>query len=119
MSAELKAAVIGVGAMGYNHARVYDELKQTRLVGVADVMPETSARVGEVFGVPVYADYQDLLTREQPDIVTVAVPTHMHRAVTETVLSAGGARGLSRSLSLPLSRKDGRSSGRRANHSAS
>jgi len=29
----LKAAVIGVGAMGRHHARVYDQMTETQLVG--------------------------------------------------------------------------------------
>jgi UDP-N-acetylglucosamine 3-dehydrogenase len=89
MNTTLRAAVIGVGAMGYNHARVYDELKQTELVGVADAAPETAARVGQAYGVPAYSDYRDLLARERPDIVTVAVPTQYHREVTETALEMG------------------------------
>ena len=32
----LKAAVIGVGAMGQHHARVYAQMSSTRLVAVAD-----------------------------------------------------------------------------------
>ena len=32
----LRAAVIGVGAMGQHHARVYDQMPATQLVGVAD-----------------------------------------------------------------------------------
>ena len=33
----MKAAVIGVGSMGVNHARVYSELSEIDLVAVADV----------------------------------------------------------------------------------
>lgn len=86
---ELKAAVIGVGSMGRNHARVYTELKQTRLVGVADAMPETAQRVAANFGVPAYTDFRELLEREKPDLVTVAVPTQEHFAVATAALEAG------------------------------
>ncbi len=89
MSTDLRAAVIGVGAMGRHHVRVYDQLEQTQLVGVADVSLEAAARVGHTYGVPAYADYRSLLDREKPDIVTVAVPTQYHRAVTEAALEAG------------------------------
>ena len=59
----LKAAVIGVGSMGQHHARVYTELKQTTLVGVADALPETAQRIGGKHGVPAYSDYRELLER--------------------------------------------------------
>ncbi|HOS80566.1 MAG TPA: Gfo/Idh/MocA family oxidoreductase [Anaerolineae bacterium] len=86
---ELRAAVIGVGSMGQHHARVYTELKQTTLVGVADAVPETAQRIGGKYGVPAYSDYRELLERERPDLVTVAVPTQEHYAVALAALEAG------------------------------
>lgn len=85
----LKAAVIGVGAMGQHHARVYTEISQTDLVAVADVKPETAQRLASKYGVASYTDYQEMLEREQPDLVTVAVPTSLHREVVEDVFDAG------------------------------
>jgi predicted dehydrogenase len=38
----IQAAVIGVGAMGRNHARVYHEMPETELAAVADL--ESSRR---------------------------------------------------------------------------
>ncbi len=87
--ADLKAAVIGVGAMGQNHARVYTELKNTRLVAVADAVPETGERIGAKYAVPTYTDFRELLERERPDIVSVVVPTQEHRPVVEAALEAG------------------------------
>ncbi|MGC9469394.1 MAG: Gfo/Idh/MocA family protein [Anaerolineae bacterium] len=89
MSGELRAAVIGVGSMGRNHARVYDEISQTRLVGVADAVFQTAEAVGDKYGVPAYTDYRDLLEREHPDLLTVAVPTQHHLEVTVAALEAG------------------------------
>ncbi|MEJ5309069.1 MAG: Gfo/Idh/MocA family oxidoreductase [Anaerolineae bacterium] len=89
MSGELKAAVIGVGAMGRNHVRVYTEIAQTKLVGVADANPQTGQQVAARHGIPAYADYRELLEREKPDVVTVAVPTCDHREVAQTAMAAG------------------------------
>jgi UDP-N-acetylglucosamine 3-dehydrogenase len=86
---ELKAAVIGVGAMGRNHARVYTEIPQTQLVGVADVSEENARHVGTKYSVPAYTDYRQLLDRERPDVVTVAVPTSLHQGVAEAAMEAG------------------------------
>ncbi len=41
----MKAAVIGVGSMGVNHARVYSELSEIDLVGVADVNDVAAQKV--------------------------------------------------------------------------
>lgn len=89
MSRDLKAAVIGVGAMGRNHARVYTEIAQTQLVGVADTDTETARQVAAKYGVKAFVDYRELLDRLEPDIVTVAVPTLHHLRVTEAALASG------------------------------
>jgi len=89
MSEHLKAAVIGVGAMGRNHARVYTEIAQAKLVGVADANPQMGQQIATKYSVPAYVDYRELLDREKPDVVTVAVPTRYHREVAETVMAAG------------------------------
>ena len=86
---KLRAAVIGVGAMGQHHARVYTELAQTELVAVADSTPATGQRSAAKFGVPAYTDYRQMLERERLDLVTVAVPTRLHRQVVEHALEAG------------------------------
>lgn len=89
MSASLKAAVIGVGSMGRNHVRVYTELGETTLVAVSDANLATAQSVAAKHGVKAYADYQELLTREKPDIVTIAVPTRLHYEVACTAMEAG------------------------------
>jgi predicted dehydrogenase len=89
MSEYLKAAVIGVGAMGQHHARVYTEIAQTKLVGVADASAQTGQRIATKYGAPVYTNYRELLERETPDVVTVAVPTRYHREVAELAMRAG------------------------------
>jgi len=85
----LKAAVIGVGSMGRHHARVYSELGQTTLVGIADAVEEIGKRVASLYNVPAYTDYHEMLEREKPDVVPVAVPTGLHAAVAQEVMEAG------------------------------
>jgi UDP-N-acetylglucosamine 3-dehydrogenase len=87
--AALTVAVIGVGSMGRNHARVYSELPEAHLVGVVDSDSETAKRVGQVFGVPGYQDYQQMLETLRPQVVTIAVPTALHEEVTMAAMEAG------------------------------
>ncbi|HOU15145.1 MAG TPA: Gfo/Idh/MocA family oxidoreductase [Anaerolineae bacterium] len=89
MNGPLKAVVIGVGAMGRNHARVYTEIAQTRLVGVADANALTGQKIAAKYNVPAYEDYRALLEHEKPDIATIAVPTRYHREVADSVMAAG------------------------------
>jgi len=86
---KLRVAVIGVGAIGRNHARVYNEIEMADLVAVSDNDPATAARVGGQLHVPHYTDYRELLEREKPDVVTVSVPTTLHHKIALDVIAAG------------------------------
>lgn len=85
----IKAAVIGVGAMGRNHARVYAELEGVELVGVADSNEKLAEDVAGKYHVKAFQDFQELLEKEKPEVVTVAVPTAMHEEVGSAVLKSG------------------------------
>ena len=85
----IKAAVIGVGSMGRNHARVYRELPETTLVGVADMSEQNAERVAAEYQTHAFSDYRQLLDETQPDIVSIVVPTEQHAIVTIDALNAG------------------------------
>jgi len=82
----MKVGVIGVGAMGQNHARVYSEIAE--LTGIADPDLRAAGVVANRFNVSMFADYRELL-KEGPDAVSVCVPTHLHRAVALDVIGSG------------------------------
>lgn len=83
----INVGVIGVGHLGQHHARIYSELPQTRLVGVADLDRSRRAEIGNRCGVPQFEDYRSLFG--QVDAVSVAVPTLQHRDVVLDCLDAG------------------------------
>ncbi|MGQ9582471.1 MAG: Gfo/Idh/MocA family oxidoreductase [Thermoplasmatota archaeon] len=82
----LRVGVIGCGAMGQNHARVYSEVAS--LVGVCDVSREAARAVGDRLGVPHFTDHRELL-RQELDAVSVATPTLTHHRIALDVLSSG------------------------------
>ncbi len=84
-----RVAVIGVGAMGKNHARVFREIAGAELVAVADSNPALAESVGRLYGAPAYHDYGELMARERPEAVTVAVPTQLHYPMVSDLLEAG------------------------------
>lgn len=85
----IKTAAIGVGSMGRNHVRVYTELADADLLAVADVNEEQARAIGEKYGVQGYGDYREMLEQEQPEAVTIAVPTAMHEEVASAAMQAG------------------------------
>ena len=83
----LRAGVIGVGALGRHHARVWANLPGTRLVGVFDADPARAAEVARQHGCRAYADEEALLA--EAEVVSVAVPTVDHHAVARRALEHG------------------------------
>lgn len=89
MTKPLRAAVIGVGAMGANHARVYARMPLTTLVAVADLDPQLRERMSRTYKAAAYSDYREMLERENIDVVTIALPTHMHFEAAQETMAAG------------------------------
>jgi predicted dehydrogenase len=89
----IKVAVIGVGSMGKNHARIYSELPDneltTRLVAVSDADAKIAESVAVRFGAHAYSDHRQMLENERPDAVSIAVPTALHESVATDALEAG------------------------------
>ena len=88
-SAIKRVGVIGVGHLGQHHARVYTELLDARLVGVADRDEERAHLIGENLGVPAYSTMEELIGRQAPDAVSIVVPTSLHFDVARTAMEAG------------------------------
>ncbi|WP_049925957.1 Gfo/Idh/MocA family protein [Halopiger goleimassiliensis] len=82
----IRAGVVGVGAMGENHARVYSELPAVDLVGVSDRDAAVAREVAAEYGTDAL-DVESLL--ERCDVVTVAVPTPAHYETVSRCLEAG------------------------------
>jgi UDP-N-acetylglucosamine 3-dehydrogenase len=98
----LKAAVLGVGEMGRSHARVYAEMENIRLVGVADPDERPATRIAGSYGTVAYTDFRELLDRERPDLVSVAVPTTRHKDVALETISAGAHVLVEKPLALTI-----------------
>lgn len=88
MRKQLRAGVIGVGAMGKNHARLYYELPGVELIGVADTNETLAASIAQSYGCKPYADYHDLLD-ENLDALSIAVPTTLHKKATLDAIQRG------------------------------
>lgn len=88
MKKPLRVGVIGVGAMGKNHARIYSQLPGVELIGVADVNEKLAISIAQSYGCKPYADYNDLLNQNL-DAVSIAVPTTLHKKVVLAAIQRG------------------------------
>ena len=89
----LNVAVIGVGAFGRNHARVYQQLQKAgmvRLVGVVDSNTERADAVARDSNCRAFGSIEQLLhTHSEVEAASVAVPTVQHLDVARTLMEAG------------------------------
>jgi UDP-N-acetylglucosamine 3-dehydrogenase len=85
---QLDVAVIGCGAWGYHHARVYSELPGVRLEAVTDLDPRKVQRVTERFHCKGYSSLERLLDEADVDAVSVCTPTVTHFTVASLALTA-------------------------------
>ena len=85
----LNVAVIGVGSMGKNHARIYSSLRNVNLVAVADLNKEAVEKIAAQFSCKGYTNYKEMLESEEINAISVAVPTINHKEVAMEVLSSG------------------------------
>lgn len=87
MEQKVKAGVVGAGQMGQYHVGIYGELFNVDLVGIADCDRRRVSTMAAQYNSRAYTDYRDLLG--QVDVVSIAVPTSLHYAVTRDFLTAG------------------------------
>ena len=89
MNEPLRAGVIGVGAMGQHHVRVYREIPGVELVGIADADEKQRANLSQRHNVTGYSDFRQLFDEAKPQVVTVAVPTALHFEVASAAIERG------------------------------
>jgi len=87
MNKLVRTGVVGVGAMGQHHARIWAAMPGSQLMGVADPSIERARDIAARHDVPAYADYHDLL--DQVDAISLAAPTTLHREIALDCLAQG------------------------------
>lgn len=83
----IRVGVVGVGALGSHHTRIYSTLPQVELVGVVDPIQDRRLDLASRYDCRSWPDHNPLLDRV--DAVSVAVPTSLHAAVALPFLERG------------------------------
>jgi predicted dehydrogenase len=90
----INVAVVGVGAFGRNHARVYRQLQQqtgkVRLVGVMDPDTARADAIAREFSCKAFGSIDQMLTtHSEITAASVVVPTVLHLEVARTLMESG------------------------------
>ncbi len=75
--------------MGKNHARIYSEMPGVELKGIVDLNEKAGKEVASRCGCKHYRDLKEFLDKEQPDAVSICVPTSLHYKVAKDVIERG------------------------------
>jgi predicted dehydrogenase len=93
-SQPLRVAVVGAGAFGRNHLRVYRELEQAgeavQLAAIVDRNPAVAAEAASKFGVPAFETIEPCLAAVAPlHAASICTPTMHHASTAAPLLAAG------------------------------
>lgn len=84
---KIKTGVVGVGALGQHHARIYSELAGSELAGVYDANPRRAAEIAKKCGCRAFDSIEELAAHVEA--ASVAVPTDRHREVAGLMIPRG------------------------------
>ena len=83
---KLKAAVIGVGHLGKEHARIYSQMPNVELVAICDLDDSKKERA-DALGTRFTTNYKEILN--SVDLASISTPTVSHYQVAREILNAG------------------------------
>jgi predicted dehydrogenase len=89
-SGKLRVAVIGTGSLGKEHARIYAQLADDKLIhfsGVHDSNAEVGQRQALLHGIPFLKDIRE--AADKSDAVSIVTPTQTHYDLTKQFLNLG------------------------------
>jgi myo-inositol 2-dehydrogenase / D-chiro-inositol 1-dehydrogenase len=102
-SGPLKFGLIGYGAWGQCHAGAIKKTAGAELTAIA--APSESSRAAARDAHPsaqVYADYRELLARDDVEIVDIVVPSYLHHEIASAALKEGKHLLLEKPMALSL-----------------
>ncbi len=81
----LRVAVVGIGHLGSQYARIYAELPEAKLIGICD--PLNKKEIAKRYKTGWYPDYHQILGKV--DAASIVVPTHLHYNIAKDFLKRG------------------------------
>lgn len=103
----VRFGLIGYGAWGSHHARAIAKTPGAELVAIAARSQKTRDQAAADFPhATLYADYRELVARDDLDAVDIVLPSDLHYEVASAVLTAGKHLLLEKPMALTLKHCD-------------
>ncbi|MYB76840.1 MAG: Gfo/Idh/MocA family oxidoreductase [Chloroflexi bacterium] len=103
---QIGIGVIAAGQMGQRHANVYRQLPEVELRAVADLNTQAAHTAADPTGADVYADWRDLLVRDDIQAVSICLPDWLHRDAVIAAAEAGKHILLEKPLAIDVADAD-------------
>jgi UDP-N-acetyl-2-amino-2-deoxyglucuronate dehydrogenase len=89
MTNKLRFGIVGCGVIGATHAEAISSLPDAQLVAVCDAVAEKAHKLADKYGVTAYTNLQDMLDREQLDVVDICTPSGLHGEQASQAMRSG------------------------------
>ena len=89
----LKVGLVGAGGISDAHISAWDAMEETHLTALCDIRPERLSRYPDKHG---YTDFDQMIEKENLDILDICLPTFLHADYAVRALNHGIARFSSR-----------------------
>lgn len=99
-------SIIGTGSVASKHAEAINSLDGARLVAVCSSSEARAREAEQVFGVPAYSDYREMLAREDIQIVNICTESGRHLEPALAAAEAGKHVLCEKPLEVTLERAD-------------
>jgi len=100
---EIRVAMLGFGGIAKSHKRGYELFEKEgttiKLVAICDIDPEQFTKVQEINlgaahpynmdGIATYTDLDEMIAKEDFEMVDICLPTYLHKEYTIKMLNAG------------------------------
>jgi len=78
---KLRFGVVGVGGIGYGHARRVKDLDRAELAAVCDIDRKVADRVAQEYNCKAFYDYKEMIRPDNIDAVFIATPHYAHTPI--------------------------------------
>ncbi len=89
MPEKVRFAIVGCGVIGPMHAEAIESVPDAQLVAVVDIDLERAQKLASQYDARAYSDLQDMLAREQVDVVNICAPSGLHGELACQAMRAG------------------------------
>ncbi|CAA9414466.1 MAG: GH109 [uncultured Rubrobacteraceae bacterium] len=89
-SRTLRVGVVGLGYAGEQHLKNFVRMPNVEAVALAGLEEERLAQLGGQYGVAnLYRSWEDLVARDDLDVVSIGAPNHLHAPIAIAALEGG------------------------------